>query len=74
MANAKAAVKAFDKALTEELTGCVNLSQRIRLLHAKGWKTADIQRSLERFEQANGRTSILRYQHVRNVIITPLKG
>jgi hypothetical protein len=71
----KAAIKTIDKGLTSELNDCVSLSARIRLLDSKGWSRGDIARSLTKFEQEhNGRKNEVRYQHVRNVLITPLKG
>ena len=45
-----------------DLTG-LNTSQKIRLLHSQGFSRGDISRFLEK-----------RYQHVRNVLVTPIKG
>jgi hypothetical protein len=42
---------------------CVSTSARIRYLHAEGFDRGDIARITGK-----------RYQHVRNVLITPLKG
>lgn len=75
MANIKAKVRTADKALTDQLASTANLSQRIRLLHAAGWSKGDIARFLTEYEKKNhARDKEVRFQHVRNVIITPLKS
>lgn len=45
-----------------DLTNFINKSQKIRHLHSLGYKTGEIAKLLE-----------IRYQHARNVIITPVK-
>lgn len=40
-----------------------SISARIRYLHKAGWSRGDIARSLDK-----------RYQHVRNVLVTPVKN
>ena len=47
---------------TQNLEG-LNTSQKIRYLHAQGYARGDIARFLNK-----------RYQHVRNVLVTPVKG
>ena len=41
----------------------LNTSQKIRKLHSEGYSRGDIARFLEK-----------RYQHVRNVLVTPVKN
>jgi len=53
---------------TLEVPANLNVSQTIRFLAASGMKRGDIVRY---FEAHLGRT--IRYQHVRNVLITPVK-
>lgn len=75
MSNQKKSVKKVDNATLQGLQGCVNLSQRIRYLHTHGWSKGDIARFLTNYEKEHhGRTKEVRFQHVRNVIITPIKG
>jgi hypothetical protein len=69
MANMGAPTRALSKELTAELDSCVSLSAEIRLLASKGWKRGDISRTLSARKGRN-----VRYQHVRNVLITPLKS
>jgi hypothetical protein len=47
----------------EQYEACLNTSARIRFLHSEGFDRGDIARITGK-----------RYQHVRNVLITPLKG
>lgn len=75
MANVKAQIKTASKTVLEGLGTCVNLSQRIRYLNSQGWSKGDISRFLTKYEADNhGRTKEVRFQHVRNVLITPIKG
>jgi hypothetical protein len=50
------------RALPKEVAGIESKSGKIRALAAMGWERGDIARTLE-----------IRYQHVRNVLLTPLK-
>lgn len=61
-----AAPEYTDGALRE--MGLDSLSARIRYLHAMGLKTAEITKIVRRSND-----EAPRYQHVRNVILTPLK-
>ena len=63
MANTKKTAPALDAALQKELDACDTMSARIRLLAANGKSRGDISRILN-----------IRYQWVRNVLITPLKN
>ena len=45
------------------LNACPTKSAKIRFLDSEGWSRGDISRFLE-----------IRYQHVRNVLITPVKN
>ena len=45
-----------------DLSNCTNKSEKIRYLHSLGYKTGEIAKLLD-----------IRYQHARNVIITPVK-
>jgi hypothetical protein len=62
--------KATKKALAkfDDMPSNLNVSQTIRWLTGKGLVRGDVVRY---FEQHLGRT--IRYQHVRNVLITPVK-
>jgi hypothetical protein len=53
---------------TKALKELPTLSARIRYLDSKGMSRGDIQRTLTQHE---GRE--IRYQHVRNVLVTPVK-
>lgn len=44
-----------------DLSGCVNISAKIRLLNKEGFSNGQIAKFLNK-----------RYQHVRNVLITPV--
>ncbi len=62
MANQKKVLTSSQKTeMTTIVKGLETTSSKIRALHAKGYKRADIARFLEK-----------RYQHVRNVLVTPL--
>ena len=75
MANTKAQIKTASKDVLEGLGTCANLSQRIRFLNGKGWSKGDISRFLTKYEaEHHKRDKEVRFQHVRNVLITPLKG
>ena len=50
------------KAQTSKLNGLPTKSAKIRYLHSMEWSRSDIARELG-----------VRYQHVRNVLITPVK-
>ena len=58
----KKEVKKVSSDVAKELESLETTSAKIRYLHAKGWERGDIARFLGK-----------RYQHVRNVLITPLK-
>lgn len=58
----------IDAKLRKELDALPTLSARIRLLDSKEWKTGDIARTLTQY-----RGKLVRYQHVRNVLKTPVK-
>lgn len=51
------------KSLPEEVKSLSTKSAQIRYLYSEGWEKGDIARSMG-----------IRYQHVRNVLITPLTG
>ena len=55
--------KTLSKAQTTAFTRCTTTSSQIRYLNAIGWTRGDIARKLNK-----------RYQHVRNVLITPVKN
>lgn len=63
MANTKKTAPTLSKSVKEQLNGLETKSAKIRFLKSEGHSTADIARILD-----------IRYQHVRNVLITPLKG
>lgn len=48
--------------MTNQVKGCETKSSKIRTLNSKGHSRADIARFLD-----------IRYQHVRNVLVQPLK-
>jgi hypothetical protein len=52
-----------------EIPHNLNVSQTIRFLHSQNLSRGDIVRY---FETYLGRT--IRYQHVRNILITPIKN
>lgn len=58
----KAQAKVLAKAEQTAYDACTGTSARIRYLASLGWPRGDIARFVDR-----------RYQHVRNVLITPLK-
>ena len=51
------------KRLPSEVSSLPTKSSKIRKLDSMGWSRGDISRTLE-----------IRYQHVRNVLITPVKN
>lgn len=51
----------------EGFAQCVNLSQQIRFLNSAGWPRGTIAKFL-----TARRGKLVRYQHVRNVLITPV--
>ena len=57
----KKAVRASTAAQTKKLKGLPTTSARIRYLNSLGWSRSEIAVKLDK-----------RYQHVRNVLITPL--
>ncbi len=64
MANTKKVLTSDQKStMTDIIKGLETTSSKIRALNAKGYKRADIARFLGK-----------RYQHVRNVLVTPLVG
>lgn len=62
MANQKKVAPKLDAKLTDALAKLDTTSAKVRLLDANNIAKADIARILE-----------IRYQHVRNVLLTPLK-
>jgi len=50
-----------------DLSKCVNLSAKIRLLASEGFSTGAIGKYL-----TEERGKLVRYQHVRNVLVTPV--
>ena len=52
----------------KDLDGHKSISERIRFLNSKGMKTGDISRLLTEYEKR-----LVRFQWVRNVLITPVK-
>ena len=69
VAAAVAAVTAFPTDEAMRADGMLTLSARIRHLSGLGAKTAEIAKIVKR---SNGANPL--YQHVRNVLNTPLKG
>lgn len=68
MSNTKKVItKSEIKTGTDLIEGLTTKSSQIRKLNSEGWKTADISRFLTEFHG-----KLVRYQHVRNVLITPL--
>ena len=63
MSNTKKAAVKLSKAQQEHLDTLTQMSTRIRYLNAEGYSRGDISRALG-----------IRYQWVRNVLITPLKN
>ena len=59
-AEVPATVKTIDQV---DLSGCANTSAKIRLLSSEGFSNGQIAKFLDK-----------RYQHVRNVLITPVKN
>jgi hypothetical protein len=49
--------------IDEELMNLTTVSSKIRYLHNLGWKRSAIAKKLNK-----------RYQHIRNVLLTPLKS
>lgn len=64
----KIATKKLSKAQLEKYSGLTSISSKIRHLNSEGFSRGDISRIMTELE---GR--LVRYQHVRNVLITPLK-
>jgi hypothetical protein len=56
------ALPTIDKKTDADLNALATVSSKIRFLHALGWKRSQIALKLNK-----------RYQHVRNVLLTPLK-
>jgi hypothetical protein len=63
MANTKKTAPKINPALQTRLDACTSTAQRVRLLNSEGMSRGDISRALN-----------IRYQWVRNVLITPLKS
>lgn len=63
MSNAKKNVPNVSKEIRSELESMTQTASKIRFLHSKGFSRGDISRILS-----------IRYQWVRNVLITPLKN
>jgi hypothetical protein len=63
MANTKKAQPQIDAKLQAQLDGCTSTAMKIRTLCSAGFSRGDISRILS-----------IRYQWVRNVLITPLKN
>lgn len=63
MANTKKTAATLNKDVQAKLDGLTQMASRIRLLDAEGFSRGDISRILN-----------IRYQWVRNVLITPLKN
>jgi hypothetical protein len=63
MSNAKKSVPSVTKQIQSELDAMTQTASKIRHLHANGFSRGDISRVLG-----------IRYQWVRNVLITPLKN
>lgn len=63
MSNMKKVAPVLDKDVQKELNSLETKSAKIRYLDKKGFSRGDISRILG-----------IRYQHVRNVLITPIKN
>ena len=63
MSNLKKSAPKINADLQSKLDACATTSAKIRLLDAEGLSRGDISRALD-----------IRYQWVRNVLITPLKS
>ena len=63
MSNTKKTVPNLSKSNRDELDAISQTAGKIRYLHSKGYSRGDISRLLS-----------IRYQWVRNVLITPLKN
>ncbi len=63
MSNQKKEVKKVSTKEQKKINSLPTTSSKIRYLDSLGWSKGDISRFLEK-----------RYQHVRNVLITPLVG
>ena len=64
----KSILKTVSKEQDVTLKNCSTVSAKIRYLHSLNWSTGDI----SRFLSAQGKQ--VRYQWVRNVLITPVKN
>lgn len=64
----KIATKQLSKSQSEKYQALTTVSAKIRYLNSEGFSRGDISRIMTELE---GR--LVRYQHVRNVLITPLK-
>jgi hypothetical protein len=63
MSNTKKSAPSVSKEIRSELDALSQTASKIRFLHSKGFSRGDISRILS-----------IRYQWVRNVLITPLKN
>ena len=63
MSNTKKSAPNLTKSIQDELNGLPTKSAKIRYLDKKGYSRGDISRVLK-----------IRYQHVRNVLVTPVKS
>jgi hypothetical protein len=63
MANTKKAQPKLDAKLQAQIDSCTSTAAKVRTLNAAGMSRGDISRALN-----------IRYQWVRNVLITPLKN
>lgn len=61
--NVKKTAPSLNKKIQGELNACETTSAKIRFLHKENFSRGDISRILK-----------IRYQHVRNVLIQPLKN
>jgi hypothetical protein len=63
MSNTKKSVPSVSKSVQDQLDSCTSVAARVRFLSSQGMSRGDISRVLG-----------IRYQWVRNVLITPLKN
>lgn len=66
--------KAAAEIVLEDIASADNTSKKIRLLNSMGYSNGEIEKIFQRIGITTKTGSPIRYQHIRNVLITPLTG
>ena len=72
--SAAATVLNINDVTIESLSAFDNTSKKIRALNALGYSNGNIEKIFQNIGITTKSGSPIRYQHIRNVLITPLTG